>query len=62
MPKEDADIDPKKYSDERAELGGFKGMPQHFDIKCRINHNPESEKGAGKKGASGEINRARHCP
>mmetsp|Transcript_9480 Transcript_9480/g.16592 ORF Transcript_9480/g.16592 Transcript_9480/m.16592 type:complete len:432 (-) Transcript_9480:69-1364(-) len=49
LPNEGAEIDARKYDDERGELGGYGGTSSKIEIKVRINHD-------------GEVNRARYMP
>eukprot|EP01038_Epipyxis_sp_PR26KG_P004036 gene4036-5773_t len=49
LPLPDADIDARKYDDERGEVGGFGGTLSKIDVKIKINHD-------------GEVNRARAMP
>ena len=49
MPAPDAEVDARKYEDEKGELGGFGGREARIDIKIKINHD-------------GEVNRARYMP
>jgi len=49
LPSPDAEVDARKYEDERGELGGFGGVRGKVDIKIRINH-------------EGEVHRARYMP
>eukprot|EP00516_Mucochytrium_quahogii_P007681 CAMPEP_0203754246 /NCGR_PEP_ID=MMETSP0098-20131031/7870_1 /ASSEMBLY_ACC=CAM_ASM_000208 /TAXON_ID=96639 /ORGANISM=" , Strain NY0313808BC1" /LENGTH=427 /DNA_ID=CAMNT_0050645163 /DNA_START=73 /DNA_END=1353 /DNA_ORIENTATION=- len=49
LPKEDAEIDARKYDDERGELGGYGGKGSKISIKMTMNHD-------------GEVNRARYMP
>jgi histone-binding protein RBBP4 len=49
MPSPDAEVDARKYEDEKGELGGFGGVRGKVEIKIKINHD-------------GEVNRARHMP
>lgn len=49
LPNADAEIDARKYDDERGEVGGFGGKLSKIDIKIKINH-------------EGEVNRARVMP
>jgi histone-binding protein RBBP4 len=49
LPSSDAEIDSRKYEDEKGELGGFGGVRGRVDIKIKINHD-------------GEVNRARYMP
>ena len=48
LPNEDAEIDARKYDDERAEAGGFSGANTKIEITQKINH-------------EGEVNRARRA-
>ena len=49
LPTEDADIDARKYDDERGESGGFGGVSAKIEVTHKINHD-------------GEVNRARYMP
>ena len=49
LPNEDAEIDARKYDDERQEAGGFSGGNTKIEIVQKINH-------------EGEVNRARYMP
>ena len=49
IPNEDAEIDARKYDDERGEAGGFGGTNSKIEITQKINH-------------EGEVNRARYMP
>ena len=49
LPNEDAEVDARKYDDERGEAGGFGGTSAKIDIIHKINH-------------EGEVNRARYMP
>ena len=49
LPNEDAEIDARKYDDERGEAGGFSGANTKVEITQKINH-------------EGEVNRARYMP
>jgi len=49
LPNEDAEIDNRKYDDERGEAGGFSGANAKIEITQKINH-------------EGEVNRARYMP
>ncbi|GBG32591.1 Histone-binding protein RBBP4 [Hondaea fermentalgiana] len=49
LPNETANIDARKYDDERGELGGYGGTASKIEVKVRINHD-------------GEVNRARYMP
>ena len=49
LPNEDAEVDARKYDDERGEAGGFGGKEAKVEITQRINH-------------EGEVNRARYMP
>mmetsp|Transcript_48148 Transcript_48148/g.109409 ORF Transcript_48148/g.109409 Transcript_48148/m.109409 type:complete len:355 (+) Transcript_48148:5-1069(+) len=49
LPAADAEVDARKYEDEKGELGGFGGVRGKIDIKIKINHD-------------GEVNRARYMP
>lgn len=46
LPLPDAEIDAKKYEDERGEVGGFGGINSKVEVKVKIKH-------------EGEVNRAR---
>jgi hypothetical protein len=46
LPAPDAEIDAKKYDDEKGEVGGFGGVNAKIETKIRIKH-------------EGEVNRAR---
>jgi histone-binding protein RBBP4 len=49
LPGEDAEVEGRKYDDEKGEVGGFGGVSGKVDIVKRINHD-------------GEVNRARYMP
>jgi len=49
LPNEDAEVDVRKYDDERGEAGGFGGANAKIEITQKINHD-------------GEVNRARYMP
>ena len=49
LPNEDAEVDARKYDDERGEAGGFGGANAKIEITQKINHD-------------GEVNRARYMP
>ncbi|KAG5192291.1 WD40-repeat-containing domain protein [Tribonema minus] len=49
LPKEDTEIDARKYDDERDEVGGFGGVDNKIEISVKLNH-------------EGEVNRARYMP
>eukprot|EP00026_Physarum_polycephalum_P009356 Phypoly_transcript_09477.p1 GENE.Phypoly_transcript_09477~~Phypoly_transcript_09477.p1 ORF type:complete len:444 (+),score=86.28 Phypoly_transcript_09477:166-1332(+) len=49
LPLDDANIDPRKYDDQKGEVGGFGAVSEKIEIEQRINH-------------SGEVNRARAMP
>jgi histone-binding protein RBBP4 len=49
LPSPDAEVDARKYDDEKKELGGFGGQQAKLDIKIKISHD-------------GEVNRARYMP
>lgn len=49
LPSPDAEIDARKYDDERGEVGGFGGTLNKVDIKIKMTH-------------EGEVNRARVSP
>ena len=49
LPTAEAEIDARKYDDERKEVGGFGGALNKVDIKIKMVHD-------------GEVNRARVCP
>ena len=49
LPAADAEVDARKYEDEKGELGGFGGVAARVDVKIKINHD-------------GEVNRARYMP
>jgi len=49
LPNEDAEVDARKYDDERGEAGGFGGVNAKVEIIHKINH-------------EGEVNRARYMP
>jgi len=49
LPNEDAEVDARKYDDERNEAGGFGGVNAKIEITQKINH-------------EGEVNRARYMP
>ena len=49
LPSSDAEIDARKYEDEKGELGGFGGVRGRVDIRIKINHD-------------GEVNRAKYMP
>ena len=49
LPNEDAEVDARKYDDERGEAGGFGGANSKIEITQKINH-------------EGEVNRARYMP
>ena len=49
LPSPDAEVDARKYDDEKGELGGFGGVRGRIDVKIKINHD-------------GEVNRARYMP
>lgn len=49
LPLPDAEIDVRKYDDEKNELGGFGGVNSKVEVKVKIKHD-------------GEVNRARSVP
>eukprot|EP01118_Nematostelium_gracile_P018389 TRINITY_DN8153_c0_g1_i1.p1 TRINITY_DN8153_c0_g1~~TRINITY_DN8153_c0_g1_i1.p1 ORF type:complete len:426 (+),score=104.75 TRINITY_DN8153_c0_g1_i1:131-1279(+) len=49
LPVEDQPIDPRKYDDSKAEVGGFGGISDKIEIVMKINH-------------EGEVNKARYMP
>jgi histone-binding protein RBBP4 len=49
LPLDDTPIDPRKYDDQRGEIGGYQTMPGKVEIKQSINHD-------------GDVNRARYMP
>lgn len=49
LPTEDAQIDARKYDEEKGELGGHGGSGAKVEIAVRMNHDQE-------------VNRARYCP
>jgi histone-binding protein RBBP4 len=49
LPKEETEIDARKYDDERDEVGGFGGVDNKIEITVKIEH-------------EGEVNRARYMP
>ena len=49
LPKEDTEIDARKFDEDKGELGGFGGLTGKLNVTIRINHD-------------GEVNRARYMP
>ena len=49
LPSPDAEVDARKYDDEKGELGGFGGVRGRIEVKIKIKHD-------------GEVNRARYMP
>ena len=49
LPKEDTEIDARKFDEEKGELGGFGGLTGKVNVTIKINHD-------------GEVNRARFMP
>ncbi|CAM9456306.1 unnamed protein product, partial [Phaeothamnion confervicola] len=49
LPLPDAEIDVRRYDEERGELGGFGGVQAKVEVVVKINH-------------EGEVNRARYMP
>ena len=49
LPKQETEIDSRKYDDVKGELGGFGGVGGKIEVVVRINH-------------EGEVNRARYMP
>jgi hypothetical protein len=48
LPKEDAEIDARKYNDEKEEVGGFGGVDIKISSSIKINHDGEVNRCAAK--------------